>query len=335
MTKFAKILFSVAIIIILLFIGVFYSVKDKKVVEDIVVVPIPVEVSSIKGCYVSKLAKDIYVLNIQSENNGMVSGMLAYNNYQKDSSSGSFSGTFSNNILLGNYSFDSEGMRSNRQVIFNRVEGNFIQGFGPAKTVDDKEVFENLSAVTYDPKLVFVKSDDCSISFKDSNNIFTFDYNSFWKIMEGEKIPTIDWSTNTQDKGLVLARVLVQKTYMPGTNFSDAKFTVGRSTDVKAIKSCLTPVLSNEVVKSDGEVKISGYSFKKSTSREGAAGNFYETTNYRGIVDGDCYAIGYTIHSTNIGNYSPDQGIKEFDRTKIVSELEKIVKSFKFIINSD
>src|SRR4051812_23104294 len=83
--------------------------------------------TDIKGCYVAKLGKDVYNLKIDSENEGKVSGMLAYNNYQKDSSSGEFTGTFNNDILLGNYIFNSEGMQSNRQVIFKKVGNSFIQ----------------------------------------------------------------------------------------------------------------------------------------------------------------------------------------------------------------
>lgn len=171
--------------------------------------------------------------------------------------------------------------------------------------------------------------------FTDSNNTFSFDYNSLFESIEGNRVPTLDWKLNAKQKGLLLAQVIIPKEYMTSTNFSGAKLTVGASTDSTEIKNCLIPVIANEVVKPDGEVVISGYPFKKSTSREGAAGNFYETISYRGIIDGDCYVIEYTVHSINIGNYSPDQGVKEFDKSKIIDELEKIVKSFKSLINSD
>jgi hypothetical protein len=126
--------------------------------------------------------------------------------------------------------------------------------------------------------------------------------------------------------------------YILGTNFRGVKFTIGRSTDAKIIKSCTdtTGVINQE--NKEGiliQTTVSGYPFVKFTTAQGAAGNFYETTSYRGIFDGDCYAIEYTIHSTNIGNYSPDQGIKEFDKTKIVTEMENIIKSFKFLISSN
>ena len=289
--------------------------------------------NSIVGCYVSRLQKDIYTLVIQSEEKGVVFGMLAYNNYQKDSSSGSFEGTFTDGILLGNYSFDSEGMRSDRQLIFKKVGDSFVEGFGEVKTVDGKEVFVDTNNINYDQKLTFVKSKDCTENFSDSNNIFTFTYNPYFKAYEGQNILDLDWRQNTTKKGILLASVVIPKTYMPNTNFSDARFTIGRSTDANEIKTCMINATNGE--KKGETTTISGYNFVKFSLNDAGAGNFYETTSYRGIVDGDCYAIEYTIHSTNIGNYSPNQGIIEFDKSAIQNDVEKIIKSFKFTINSD
>ena len=38
-----------------------------------------------------------------------------------------------------------------------------------------------------------------------------------------------------------------------------------------------------------------------------------------------------TIHSTNIGNYDPSQGISEFDKTNVTNVLETIAGSFMFL----
>jgi hypothetical protein len=333
MTRFAKKLVFFIIIIILL-IGAFFYFRKTPTVNNNSDQSTNVTTSSIKGCYVAKLSKDVYVLSIDSQTNESVSGMLAYNNFEKDSSSGTFKGTFIDDILVADYLFQSEGMDSNRQVVFKKVGDSFVQGFGPTKIIDNKEVIDNAS-ISYDPKSTFIKSDNCSENFKDSNNTFTFDYNPLWKIIEGNKIPSIDWRVNTKDKGLLLAQVIAPKAYLPKTNFGDAKFTVGRSTDAKVIKSCTNIDTINNEFNSKSLTTIGGYPFSKFTSNGAGAGNFYETTSYRGIVDGDCYAIEYTIHSTNIGNYSPDQGIKEFDKNKIQSELERIIRSFKFLINSN
>ncbi|MFZ3012030.1 MAG: hypothetical protein WA060_03505 [Minisyncoccia bacterium] len=288
---------------------------------------------SIVGCYVAHLQKDIYTLVIQSAEKGAVFGMLAYNNYQKDSSSGSFEGTFADGILLGNYSFDSEGMHSDRQVIFKKIDDSFIQGFGDVKVAESTETFTDIANITYDPKLTFTKSKDCTENFLDANGVFSFDYNPFFKSIPGFKIPTTDWSVNATQEGLLLASVIIPKTYMPNTNFSNARFTIGRSTTSDAINSCLKKTLS--IYTEGGTSDIGGYPFKKFTFNDAGAGNFYETTSYRGIVDGDCYAIEYAIHSVNIDNYPKEQGVVEFDKSIVLNDVEKMIKSFKFLINSD
>jgi hypothetical protein len=329
MTKNTKIVLSFLIIILLLAGGYFFSKKNETVNIVVDNNPAP-QISSIKGCYVAHLSKDVYVLDIESQTDGSVTGMLAYNNYQKDSSSGSFTGTYDGSILLGNYSFDSEGMHSDRQVIFKKADNGFIQGFGAVTTIGNKEVFTDPQAVTYDPKSTFVASENCTENFVGSN--ISFDYSSFFAENDGTAAPMTEWRLNAVEKGILVATVTAPRTYMPKTNFSEAKLTIGRSSDTNAIKSCTEKSAQEQ---QQGTVTIGNYQFYKFVAGDAAAGNLYETTSYRGIVDGDCYAIEYTIHSTNIGNYSPDQGIKEFDKAKIQSEMEKIVKSFKSFVNSD
>ena len=169
--------------------------------------------------------------------------------------------------------------------------------------------------------------------FVDSGHTFTFDYNPAFETTAENKISSTDWSLDVKEKGVLLASTTVPRTYMPNTNFSSVRLTVGRSSTPNAIKNCLVVNENNPGVTADS--KIDTYPFKKSTFNDAGLGNIYETTSYRGIVDGDCYAIEYTVHSTNIANYSPDQGIKEFDKSKIESELSKIIASFKFTVNSN
>lgn len=320
------------VIIVIIVIGVFVYISQQKPVIPKENIPI-VSQDSIKGCYVAKLSKDVYTLNIKSENNGVVSGVLAYNNYEKDSSSGSFNGTFKDNILLGTYSFDSEGMHSDNQLIFKKVGNSFVQGFGPTKIIDGKETFENISAINFDSNSTFIKNESCVENFTSANNIFSLSYNSFFKLYDGKNSGTKDWRLDAKQDGILLARITIPRTYMPNTNFSDANLTIGVSTNPQAIKSCASDMSNGEI---NGGVKtISGYPFSKLLLSGAGAGNLYETTSYRGLLDGDCYVLEYTIHSTNIGNYPPEQGVKEFDKNKIQNELETIINSFKFLVNSD
>ncbi|HEY0979893.1 MAG TPA: hypothetical protein VGE18_00585 [Candidatus Paceibacterota bacterium] len=116
---------------------------------------------SIEGCYVLRRDKDVYTLKIDSHDEGKVAGTLAYKNFQKDSSSGSFEGTYEGETLRGYYSFTSEGTDSVREVIFKKTDNSFIQGFGPAQTIEGKEVFVDPTDITYEGTLIFV-SEPCS-----------------------------------------------------------------------------------------------------------------------------------------------------------------------------
>lgn len=316
-------------IIIILIIGTVYVVKRNKNSVSVN------EPQSIVGCYVAKLQNDIYALSINNQNGNKVSGTLAYKNFQKDSSHGTFNGEIEGDILQGNYNFFSEGMLSDRQVIFKKLDDSFIQGFGPVNVIDGKERFTDLNNITFNQPSTFVKYSNCNdaSTYTDPSRILSFNYNPFWSVISGElNQPTTQWRSNVTTQGIILATLTIQKEFMPNTNFSDAKLTIGRSTNETDIRNC-TVTSANE--KYIGKAVINSNELSKFTSSEGAAGNFYGTTSYRGILDGDCYAIEYIIHSTNLGSYSPDQGINQFDSEKIMNDLEDVIKSIKFNLASD
>ena len=151
-----KLLIILGIIIIILIALLFLS--HKKESQETIILN---TTEPIIGCYVAHLLKDIYTLRIDSQKGETFSGELSYNNYQKDSSSGLYSGIYKDGILLGEYSFDSEGMHSTRQVIFKKENNNFVEGFGDY----DKsgENFIDVNSVTYDPNTTFISTSDCPI----------------------------------------------------------------------------------------------------------------------------------------------------------------------------
>ncbi len=114
---------------------------------------------SVEGCYVAHIEqKDVYTVHIVSQEGKAVSGNLSFKNYEKDSSSGTFVGTYENSILLADYTFNSEGMTSVMQVIFKKVDSGFVRGYGPVDTEGTR--FSDLSAIIYDqtsPLALFTK----------------------------------------------------------------------------------------------------------------------------------------------------------------------------------
>jgi hypothetical protein len=140
-----KTFITIIILGALVFLG--YSIWSSKTIQK----PTPTAeqpVESILGCYKAGNEKDIYTFNISSQNNEIVSGTLAFNNFEKDSSKGSFSGTYRNSILLGNYTFQSEGMNSVMEVAFKKVGNNFVRGYGEVNA--DGTTFVNPETITYE-----------------------------------------------------------------------------------------------------------------------------------------------------------------------------------------
>ncbi len=165
-------------------------------------------------------------------------------------------------------------------------------------------------------------------TFTDQGKTFTFTYPSVFKITGGGVGYSTDWMVNATTSGLLLVKATLPSSFEPKTNFADATLTVGTSADPTAISECLTFAAGGNGVKKSS-VTINGVTYTKFVTSDAGAGNFYQTTSYRAVRNSQCYAVEYTIHSANIGNYSPDQGIKAFDQAKVQSALESIVQSFK------
>lgn len=118
---------------------------------------------NIVGCYVGKLAKDRYVLSITEQNGINIKADIAYLNYQKDSSSGKFVGTYQDGILSGIHSFRSEGMDSRRELFYRQVNSGFIPGYGPIEMFGDEERMKRPLKLTWNSGFVFLPSTNCTI----------------------------------------------------------------------------------------------------------------------------------------------------------------------------
>ncbi|HXS56851.1 MAG TPA: hypothetical protein VN726_12060, partial [Hanamia sp.] len=64
--------------------------------------------ASINGCYISILKNDTATLNI-NENGSTVSGELIYKRFEKDNNKGTFKGEIKDSLIIGDYTFQSEG----------------------------------------------------------------------------------------------------------------------------------------------------------------------------------------------------------------------------------
>ena len=144
-----KITITILVVIIVSASTFYLKEKSAPIVEQ---PPISVG-KSVVGCYEAQLGRDLYSLEILSQAGETFEGTLRFKNYQKDSSSGPFIGTYKDGILFGEYSFQSEGMDSVIQVQFKKFVDGFIRGYGKMNAAGDR--FANLNNITYDSSAVF------------------------------------------------------------------------------------------------------------------------------------------------------------------------------------
>ncbi len=70
-----------------------------------------------------------------------VSGKLRYAWFEKDKNNGTFVGVFDGDTLRADYTFQSEGMTSVREIVFVRNGEKLLQGNGEMTEKDNKVVF--------------------------------------------------------------------------------------------------------------------------------------------------------------------------------------------------
>ncbi|MEJ5992889.1 hypothetical protein WG904_00570 [Pedobacter sp. Du54] len=87
----------------------------------------------------------------------IVTGQLNYQLFEKDSNNGVIKGEMRGDTLIADYSFDSEGMQSTRQVAFLKKDGKLLEGFGDVIEKDGKTVFKALSDLKFGNAIEFTK----------------------------------------------------------------------------------------------------------------------------------------------------------------------------------
>lgn len=108
------------------------------------------------GCYVFKDGKNTVSMEI-IENGKEIKGNLTYTLAEKDKNSGSFTGELQKGLLIANYTFQSEGKESIRQVAF-KVDGDkLIEGYGELN--NDGTAFKDVSKLQFTSKTPLTKTD--------------------------------------------------------------------------------------------------------------------------------------------------------------------------------
>lgn len=116
------------------------------------------------------------------------------------------------------------------------------------------------------------------------------------------------------------------------SNFSEAYMVIGRSSEKGLLSTCETFADLPNRAENDsiGTKTLNGLTWRTETAAEAAAGNLYESRLYRIAIDGACYEAALTLHTGNINNYPAESGIKEFDKEKAFSILERALATLRF-----
>lgn len=114
------------------------------------------EVVEVPGCYSSIMGQDTMVLHLETTGQE-VTGNLSYNFYEKDDNRGTLRGEMHGDTLLADYTFQSEGTKSVRQVAFLKKGEGFVEGYGDSEERNGKMVFKNTSALDFSSGTAFKK----------------------------------------------------------------------------------------------------------------------------------------------------------------------------------
>jgi hypothetical protein len=141
-----------------------------------------------------------------------------------------------------------------------------------------------------------------------------------------------DWRLDANGvSGIKYFTLTVPRAFEPQTNFADATLTVGASGNNTAAAQCLALDASGGPATATSSITINGINFIVFTSTGAGAGNYYETTSYRTLHAGKCYAVEYTVHSGQIANYPSSYNLQPFNEQQIGSVMRNIVDTFKFM----
>lgn len=94
-------------------------------------------------CFGFSRNRDTIYMALHITDDSLVEGSLSYSLYEKDQNKGEIRGRLSNDSLFADYSFESEGKNSVREVFFIRTDSGFVEGSTASEIKNNKTVFTN------------------------------------------------------------------------------------------------------------------------------------------------------------------------------------------------
>ncbi len=120
----------------------------------------PIESSTVQTCYIGATEKDSVFLTLE-DNLGTITGRMRYKNHEKDSTIGDIIGNQNGDTLKLSYTFQSEGITSEREIYFLMKIEALQEGIGEQKTDRHKSSYTDYSKIKYEEGLI-LKQTDCN-----------------------------------------------------------------------------------------------------------------------------------------------------------------------------
>lgn len=102
------------------------------------------------ACYEVNKSGNIISLRI-NYNDDKVDGTLSYALQEKDKNTGTFEGQIKDSIIIADYTFQSEGVKSVRQIAFKLKGNQAIEGYGDMN--DEGTRFKDIAKLNFDGKM--------------------------------------------------------------------------------------------------------------------------------------------------------------------------------------
>lgn len=113
----------------------------------------PEQLTRTVNCYEYINKKDTVSMKTYTQGDSIY-GTLSYNFFEKDKNTGEITGKMVQEIMVLDYTFNSEGMTSVRQVAFKK-NGKFLtEGYGESFEKDGKMVFKNIFTLDFTGKTI-------------------------------------------------------------------------------------------------------------------------------------------------------------------------------------
>ena len=109
---------------------------------------LPIPPKEITECYQYIRSKDTVQATLVIAG-VVVSGDLDYKLFGKDKNSGKINGSMRGDTLIANYTFNSEGMESVREVAFLKINKTLIEGYGASELKNGKMVFKEIKKLNF------------------------------------------------------------------------------------------------------------------------------------------------------------------------------------------